>query len=257
MTNHRDLDMENNSKKTLNIALLGYGKMGKEVEQLALAAGHQIVFIIDNESDWKLYEKNLAKADIAIDFSTPQTAIANIDKCFAVNLPIVVGTTGWYSDFERIKSDCLKKNQSLFYASNFSLGVNIFSAINTKLAEIMNRFPQYDLKINETHHTQKLDAPSGTALSLAEGILHKLERKTKWELLENDQKLADETIPIKAFRIENIPGTHEIIYDSSVDEISIRHRAKSRKGFAKGALLAAEWLSSKKGIYTMHDLLAL
>lgn len=249
--------MKNNEKKTLKIGLLGYGKMGKEIEQIALDKGHQIVFIIDNESDWKLYKNELAIADIAIDFSTPQTAISNIEKCFDANLPIVVGTTGWYADFEQIKNDCVKKNQSLFYASNFSLGVNIFSAINTKLAEIMNRFPEYDLKLTETHHTQKLDAPSGTAISLAEGILQKLERKTKWELTEHQQALADKTIPIQAFRIEHVPGTHEITYYSSVDEIEIRHTAKSRKGFAKGAVLAAEWLYPKKGIYTMQDLLAL
>lgn len=249
--------MTNSSKKALKIGLLGYGKMGKEIEQLALESGHQISVIIDNETDWQQKGDELTKADVVIDFSTPKTVIANIEKCFNSNVPIVVGTTGWYSDFERIKNECKIKNQSFFYASNFSLGINIFSAINTKLAEIMNRFPEYELQITETHHTQKLDEPSGTAISLAEGILNKIERKATWELVEENKKSALNSIPIKAFRIENVPGTHEINYESSVDEIKIIHRAKNRKGFAKGAILAAEWIYNKKGVYTMSDLLAL
>jgi len=249
--------MEKVSKKSLNIALLGYGKMGKEIEELALEAGHKIALVIDNETDWKEKGSAIENIDVAIDFSMPKTATSNIDKCFDYKVPIVVGTTGWYSDFERITNRCEQENQSLFYATNFSLGVNIFSAINKKLAEIMNRFPDYDPSIAETHHTQKLDAPSGTAISLAEGILSQMERKTKWKLKEENQKLSADILPIKAYRIQNVPGTHEITYQSAVDEIKISHEAKSRKGFAKGALLAAEWLYTKKGVFTMTDLLAL
>lgn len=245
------------SKKSLNIALLGYGKMGKEIEELALKAGHKIVLIIDNEDDWKQIGSDLGKADVAIDFSMPKTASSNIDKCFNSNVPIIVGTTGWYSDFEKITKRCMEKNQSLFYATNFSLGVNIFSAINKKLAEIMNRFPDYDPSLSETHHTQKLDAPSGTAISLAESILSQMERKTSWKLIEGNHKLSSDILPIKAYRIEKVPGTHEITYQSTVDEIKISHEAKSRKGFAKGALMAAEWVFDKKGIFSMNDLLAL
>lgn len=249
--------MENVSKKSLNIALLGYGKMGKEIEELALEAGHKIAVIIDNENDWNKKGSDLGKVDVAIDFSMPKTATSNIDKCFDYKIPIVVGTTGWYSDFERITNRCEKEKQSLFYATNFSLGVNIFSAINKKLAEIMNRFPDYEPSISETHHTQKLDAPSGTAISLAEGILSQLERKTNWELKEENQEFSSDILLIKAYRIENVPGTHEITYQSAVDEIRISHEAKSRKGFAKGALLAAEWVYNKKGVFNMTDLLAL
>ena len=241
----------------MNIALIGYGKMGKEIEQLALEAGHQITLIIDNEKDWEEKGGDLAKADVAIDFSMPKTASSNIEKCFASNVPIVVGTTGWYSNLDKITEICKKENQSLFYATNFSLGVNIFSAINKKLAEIMNRFPDYDLSLSETHHTQKLDAPSGTAISLAEGILSKVERKTHWELMEENQVAPSNALAIKAYRIKKVPGTHEITYQSDVDQIKIIHEAKSRKGFAKGALLAAEWVFDKKGVFSMNDLLAL
>ncbi|MDA3906013.1 MAG: 4-hydroxy-tetrahydrodipicolinate reductase [Bacteroidales bacterium] len=249
--------MKNVSKKSLNIALLGYGKMGKEIEHFAVEAGHQIVLTIDNESDWEKKGNILAKADVAIDFSLPKTAVSNIEKCFALNVPIVIGTTGWYADFDRISELCKKNNKSLFYATNFSLGVNIFSAINKKLAEIMNRFPDYDLNLSETHHTQKLDAPSGTAISLAEGILDSVERKTEWKLDKGNQEFPSNVLLIKAYRIENVPGTHEITYLSDFDEIKIIHEAKSRKGFAKGALLAAEWIYNKKGIFSMNDLLTL
>ena len=249
--------MENSSKKSLKIALLGYGKMGKEIEEMAINAGHSIALIIDTENDWKQKGKELAKADVAIDFSMPKTAIQNIEKCFAANVPIVVGTTGWYADFETIKRKCQAENQSLFYATNFSLGVNIFDTINKKLAAIMNRFPDYDISISETHHTQKLDAPSGTAISLAAGILENTDRKTHWELVQNQEIIPSNILPIKSFRIEQVPGTHEITYNSAVDEIKISHQAKNRKGFAKGALLAAEWINDKKGVYSMIDLLAL
>lgn len=244
-------------KKSLNIALIGYGKMGKKIEQLAIEAGHSIFLILDNEKDWEEKEKDLAGADVAIDFSMPQTAVKNIEKCFHANVPIVVGTTGWYADFERITQLCLKNNQALFYATNFSLGVNIFSAINKKLASMMNRFPDYDLSISETHHTQKLDAPSGTAISLAEGILGEIDRKKSWELIGENQSAPSDVIGIKAYRLPDVPGTHEIVYHSSVDQIKIIHEAKNRTGFAIGALLAAEWVWNKKGVFNMSQLLEL
>lgn len=249
--------MENISKKSLKIALLGYGKMGKEIEQMAIESGHRIFLIIDDKNDWEQKGHELAKADVAIDFSMPKTVVQNIEKCFDSNVPIVVGTTGWYTDFERISRRCQAENQSLFYASNFSLGVNIFAAINKKLAIIMNRFPDYDINVSETHHTQKLDAPSGTAISLASDILEQIDRKTHWELKEDKQIIPSDVIPIQSFRIENIPGTHIVTYNSAIDEIKISHEAKSRKGFAKGALLAAEWIYNKKGVFNMTDLLAL
>ncbi len=249
--------MENYLKKPLQIALLGYGKMGREIENMALQSGHQIAVIIDNEQDWEAKEKDLAKADVAIDFSQPETAVANIERCFKRNVPIVIGTTGWYTQFEEIKKKCEQQNQSLFYASNFSLGVNLFSVINQKLAQIMNRFSEYDLSMTETHHTQKLDAPSGTAISLAEEILKEIDRKDSWELKTENKKNKDSVLPIEALRIAHVPGTHEVCYSSDVDEIKISHRALNRKGFAKGALLAAEWIIDKKGIFNMRDLLAL
>lgn len=247
-----------NKKNTLNIALLGYGKMGREIEQIALAQGHKLVLIIDHEKDWIENEHILSDADVAIDFSMPQTAAGNIEKCFAANVPIVVGTTGWYADFDRIKNIALKKNQSLFYATNFSLGVNIFSTINSKLAQIMNRFPNYAVRMSETHHTQKLDAPSGTAISLAQGIINEVERIENWKLVNSpSEEISTNLLPIEAHRIDQVPGTHEIVYFSDVDEIRMVHEAKNRKGFAKGAVLAAEWLVGKKGIFTMRDFLNL
>jgi 4-hydroxy-tetrahydrodipicolinate reductase len=249
--------MKNHRNKTLQIALLGYGKMGHEIEALALKAGHKIAVIIDKDLDWQKREKDLAKADVAIDFSQPETAVANIERCFKQNVPIVVGTTGWYAQFEDIRKKCVKQNQSLFYASNFSLGVNLFSVINKKLAHIMNRFPEYDLSMTETHHTQKLDAPSGTAIRLAEEILSEIDRKNSWELRQESKKHKDSVLPIEALRIAHVPGIHEVCYSSDVDKITISHEALNRKGFAKGALLAAAWVIDKKGVFNMQDLLDL
>ncbi|MBN2237136.1 MAG: 4-hydroxy-tetrahydrodipicolinate reductase [Bacteroidales bacterium] len=251
--------MENTQAKYLKIALLGYGKMGHEIEAIAKDAGHKIALIIDTHADWQEKESLLNKVDVAIDFSLPESAVSNIKKCFAAKVPIVVGTTGWYSEFEAIKNLCMEEKNTLFYASNFSLGVNIFSAVNTKLAEIMNRFPDYRVSLKETHHTQKLDAPSGTAITLAEGIIRKTEKLKSWELVENKspEQLAKDLLPITAIREEQVPGTHEIVYHSEVDFIEIKHEAKNRKGFAKGAVLAAEWIVGKTGLFTMNDLLAL
>lgn len=233
----------------MNIALFGYGKMGKTIERLSKDRGHKIVAIVDKNG----VEGNLAKADVAIDFSLPSVAFNNIQTCFDANLPIVCGTTGWLERFDEAKSLCKSKNGAFIYASNFSLGVNLFFELNKQLAKMMSNFAEYNVSLEEIHHTQKLDAPSGTAITLAEGIIENTS-KENWTL---DVTKKDNEIPIVAKRIENVPGTHSIFYNSIVDEIEIKHTAKSRDGFALGAIIAAEWLKDKKGIYTMKDVLGL
>lgn len=237
----------------LSIAIIGYGKMGKEVEKYASELGHEVVCIIDNENDWNSKIDLLKKANVAIEFTTPQNAPDNIKKCFEIDLPVVTGTTGWYSAFPEIEKLCVNNKQTLFYASNFSLGVNILFEINKRLAALMNSFDDYNVLIEETHHTQKLDAPSGTAITLAEGISNVINRYSDWKLLENSPTEND--IPVKANRINNIFGIHEVIYSSDIDSIEIKHSAKSRKGFAKGAIMAAEWVFKKKGLFSMKDML--
>ncbi|MFW5699690.1 MAG: 4-hydroxy-tetrahydrodipicolinate reductase [Bacteroidota bacterium] len=235
----------------MNIALLGYGKMGKEIEKIALERGHTIVLKIDVDNVSDMTSENLQKADVAIDFSVPSSAYDNIMKCFESNLPIVSGTTGWIDRKQEVEKECREKNQTFFYASNYSLGVNLFFKLNQFLAKIMGPFDQYDVAIEETHHTQKLDAPSGTAITLAEDILGNIERKSTWELDSEDKS----KLNIKAIRKENVPGIHTVTYDSEVDYITMTHSAKSRKGFALGAVLAAEFAKDNKGILTMDDLM--
>jgi len=237
----------------MKIALLGYGKMGKEIERIALKNGHQIVLIIDSVEDWEKDGHNLKQADVAIDFSVPDTVIDNIYNCFGQNVPIVVGTTGWHEDFELIKTDCIEQGQTLFFSPNFSIGVNLFFELNRLLAGLMSRWPEYEISIEETHHILKQDAPSGTAIMLANDIIRTTSRKEKWvkELSESPEELG-----IKSFRTDNVPGTHIVRYDSEIDSIEITHTAKSRRGFAMGAVMAAEWLKGKKGIYDMKDLLS-
>ncbi|MFW6352529.1 MAG: 4-hydroxy-tetrahydrodipicolinate reductase [Bacteroidota bacterium] len=235
----------------MNIALLGYGKMGKEIEKIALERGHTIVLKIDVDNVSDMTSENLQKADVAIDFSVPSSAYDNIMKCFESNLPIVSGTTGWIDRKQEVEKECREKNQTFFYASNYSLGVNLFFKLNQFLAKIMDPFDQYDVAIEETHHTQKLDAPSGTAITLAEDILDNIERKSTWELDSEDKS----KLNIKAIRKENVPGIHTVTYDSEVDYITMTHSAKSRKGFALGAVLAAEFAKDNKGILTMDDLM--
>lgn len=240
----------------MKIALLGYGKMGKAIEQLALEKFHQIILKVDENNAYNFSINELAKADVAIEFSIPSASVQNIRKCFEMNVPIVVGTTGWLAQWEEMKRICEEKNQSLFYASNYSIGVNIFFEINKKLAQLMNNQYDYEVSIEEIHHTQKLDAPSGTAITLANDILKAMERKTKWINTVKSQIKKDELL-ITSIREDKIPGTHTIQYDSSVDCIEIKHTAHSRQGFASGALLAAEWIIGKKGIFGMQDLLKL
>ncbi|MEJ6982575.1 4-hydroxy-tetrahydrodipicolinate reductase [Pedobacter sp. P351] len=242
----------------MKIALLGYGKMGRIIEQFALDRGHQIVLKIDeNNIDQKTIE-NLQNADVAIDFSTPHSVHSNIQSCFEAGLPLVVGTTGWYDKIEEIKAQCEASNNSLLYASNFSIGVNVFFFVNEVLAKIMNRYPQYDVLVEEIHHTQKLDSPSGTAITIAEGILDGLNRKNEWvnELVgEAEEVIArPEQLLIESHRIEDVPGTHTVIYSSEVDDIEFKHKAHGRAGFALGAVLAAEWLQGKKGFYSVKDM---
>ncbi len=234
----------------MNIALIGYGKMGKTIEQIARDRGHRIVAIIDINNPQDFDSENFKKADVAIEFTKPDTAFDNYMKCFAANIPVVSGTTGWLDRLSVIKEKC-NEGQTFFYASNFSIGVNIFFALNKYLARIMNKFPAYEVSMTETHHIHKLDAPSGTAITLAEGILEHVDRKKEWKLDTGENK---EDLVIKAIREGEVPGIHEIRYDSEVDYISIKHDAKSRAGFALGAVIAAEFAAGKKGFLGMEDL---
>lgn len=235
----------------MKIALIGYGKMGKTIEQIARNRGHEIVAIIDITNHEDIRSEAFKNADVAIEFTTPATAFANYQACFEADVPVVSGTTGWLDRLEEVKEICEKEGKTFFYASNFSIGVNIFFALNKYLARIMNRFPSYDVRMTETHHIHKLDAPSGTAITLAEGILENIDRKERWTL-ETAGQPSD--LPIHAVREGEIPGIHEVVYESDVDFISIKHDAKSRAGFALGAVIAAEFTAGKKGFLGMNDL---
>ena len=233
----------------MKIALFGYGKMGKEIEQIALQRGHEIVLKI-NEGE----QYDISIADIAIDFSVPNAALSNIVSCFRNNVPVISGTTGWLDDFDKAIDVCKENNGSFIYASNFSIGVNIFFELNKQLAKMMNSQKEYSINVEEIHHTKKLDTPSGTAITLAEGIINNTSKRD-WQLKERQTQINAGTIPIEAKRILDIPGTHIISYESQIDSIKIKHTAHNRKGFALGAIIAAEWLNNKIGIYTMKDVL--
>jgi len=233
----------------MNIALLGYGKMGKTIEKIAIERGHTIVLKVDNNNT----SYDLSIADIAIDFSIPTAAVNNITNCFNAGVPVVSGTTGWLEHYDQMISLCKEKKGSFIYASNFSLGVNLFFELNKKLAKMMNPVEGYNIHMEEIHHTQKLDAPSGTAITLAEGVIANNVNKNAWKL---DQG-AENEIPIVAKRIENIPGTHTVTYTSEVDDIEIKHTAHNRQGFALGAVIASEWLHNKTGVFSMKDVLGL
>ena len=238
----------------MKIALIGYGKMGKEIEKIALDRGHKIVLKIDVTNPEELTISNLQKADVAIEFTTPASATTNYKLCFEAGIPVVSGTTGWLEQLPVIEQICRQMNGTFFYASNFSLGVNIFFALNKKLAELMAQRTQYNVELKEIHHTQKLDAPSGTAITLAEGIIAKIPEKKSWV---NQPTSNSDEIGIISEREGQVPGTHIIKYDSEDDFIEIMHLTKSRRGLAMGALLAAEYSFGKKGILSMNDLLNL
>lgn len=230
----------------MKIALLGYGKMGKVIEKIALERGHEIVLRKTSSNTFE----GLQNADVAIDFSIPDVAVCNISECLHTNIPIVSGTTGWLDDYNKMMKLCKEKNGAFIYSSNFSLGVNIFFELNIYLAKIMSKFNQYQVSITEIHHTQKLDSPSGTAITLANGIIENSNYKN-WTL----ESPTFNELHIDAKRIENVPGTHTIAYNSDVDLIEIKHIAHNREGFALGSVIAAEWIVGKKGVFTMKDVL--
>lgn len=236
----------------MKIALIGYGKMGREIEKIARERGHKIPCVIDINEDTKFNSPEFKSVDVAIEFTSPKSAFANYQRAFAANIPVVSGTTGWLEHLPKIKKMCETDGKTFFYASNFSLGVNIFFALNNYLAKIMNRFPNYNVSMEETHHIHKLDAPSGTAITLAEGVLAHINRKKSWVL---EQAQSEDEVAIKAIREGEVPGRHTIAYESYVDSIRIIHDAKSRKGFALGAVLAAEFTKGKKGVLGMADML--
>jgi len=245
----------------MNIALLGYGKMGKIIEKIATDRKHNIVLKIDHDNQHELTVENLKKADVVIEFTMPASVLSNIQHCFDAGVPVVVGTTGWYEHLQAIKQNCIDSNNTLLYASNFSVGVNIFFHINRKLAKLMNNYPYYDVQVEEIHHTQKLDSPSGTAITIAEGIIDNLDRKKEWMNVltaegndADDSSLKNEQVLIESFRIDSVPGTHTVIYDSEVDTIEFKHTAHNRNGFALGAVLAAEWVHNKKGFFSVQEM---
>lgn len=235
----------------MKIALIGYGKMGKQIEEIALSRGHSIVSVIDENNLDGFDTPAFKSADVAIEFTTPSSALNNFRKCFEANVPVVAGTTGWLEHLPEVKKSC-DEGQTFFYASNYSLGVNIFFAVNKYLAKIMNQFQDYSVKMEEIHHIHKLDAPSGTAITLAEGIIENVDRKSDWHL-ETETKSDD--LAIHCIRQGEVPGIHEVFYESDADIISIKHDAKNRKGFALGAVLAAEFTCGKKGFLGMQDML--
>jgi len=236
----------------MNIAIIGYGKMGKEIEKIALERGHIVSLKITSKNAEDLNPDNLKTIDVAIEFTNPALAVNNINQCVLGNTPVVVGTTGWYNDFENVKSNLLNNNGSLLYATNCSIGVNLFFKLNKQLAQIMNKHQEYKVSMDEIHHTKKLDSPSGTAITLAEGVLENNNQLDAWT---EDRKHTLNELPITAHRVENVPGTHQINYASEIDTIEIKHTAHNRKGFAIGAVIAAEFIKDKKGIFTMEDVL--
>ena len=242
----------------MKIALIGYGKMGKLLERFAQERGHEICITIDADNASDIRSERFKEADVAIEFSVPHAALEHIYDAFEADVPIVVGTTGWYDELAAVEQKCRAGNNTLLYASNFSVGVNVFFYVNKVLAKLMNRYPQYDVQVEEIHHTQKLDAPSGTAITISEGILDGLERKNTWvnEVIgqQDDVIVKPNELLIESHRIEEVPGTHTVIYSSEVDELEFKHTAHSRAGFALGAILAAEWLHGKKGFYSIQDM---
>ena len=262
----------------MKIALIGYGKMGHIIEEIALSRGHQVVCTIDIQNQEDFESEAFRTADVAIEFTTPKTCLGNVRKCLAAGIPVVVGSTGWYDQLDEVKAWVKEADAKLFWASNFSIGVNVFVAVQKMLARIMNQYPQYDVRLEETHHIHKLDSPSGTAITIANAIIDNLDRKTSWKETAAIWQHEDQTVDVArnaevgtqfsshepselevvALRRGEVPGIHTVTYDSEVDTLTLTHSAKSRRGFALGAVVTAEWLQSQpKGIYTMTDLMNL
>ena len=238
----------------MNVALVGYGKMGRTIEKVLIERGHSVVSVIDLENQDDFESEAFKNADVAIEFTTPSTAYNNYLKCFAANIPVVAGTTGWLSHLDEIKALCEQEGKTFFYAPNYSLGVNIFFAVNDCLARLMNNFPDYDISISETHHIHKLDEPSGTAIAIANDVIKQVDRKKQWSLEKTDNP---DDLYIESIREGEIPGIHDVVYESGVDYIQIRHNSKSRAGLALGAVLAAEFTVGKKGFLGMDNLLGI
>ena len=238
----------------MNLAIIGYGKMGKTIEQIAAQRGHNIALIIDskNANDFSVEMLKEYNIDAAIEFSTPQSVIRNINTCFDAHIPVIVGTTAWEEEEVTIRKRTMEERQSIFTASNFSIGMNITFELNRKLSKWMNDVEGYNVKIEEIHHTEKLDSPSGTAITLANDTIKALDQKSKWI---NEPQQSEEQIAIQSIRIPEVPGTHTVSFNSDIDEISIKHEAYNRDGFAKGAVVAAEWMLGKVGFFGMNDLL--
>jgi 4-hydroxy-tetrahydrodipicolinate reductase len=241
----------------MNILLIGYGKMGKTIEQILRQRGHQVAGIIDKDNLGDLHQFSGQNADVAIEFTHPESAFENISYCLKHGIPIVSGSTGWLNQLPEVDRICRESQGAFFYASNYSVGVNLFFHLNEYLASLLKQYPAYKVSLKEIHHTQKVDKPSGTAITLAEGILPHYPQQQGWALAGEEQEKSETHLPISSDRIENVVGTHIIRYDSDVDTIEIGHIAHSRTGFAEGAVMAAEWLSGKKGMFGMKDMLNL
>lgn len=236
----------------MHIALIGYGKMGQAIEKIAIGLGHTIGLKADINTIFSI--EDLKKHDVAIEFTSPQSCVTNIKKCIDAGIPVVVGSTGWYDEFEGVKKLIESKNGTLLYATNFSIGVNLFFSFNAYIAKEMQKYESYNVKVHEVHHTQKLDAPSGTAITTAETILKNNTTKKSWV---HEKNVGTTDLEITHERIDNVPGTHVVTYTSAIDDISISHVAHNRTGFATGAVVAAEWLIGKKGVFTMRDVLGI
>lgn len=241
----------------MKIALIGYGKMGHMIERMALSRGHEVVCRIDKGDEDGFASAAFCSADVAIEFTTPQTAESNIRKAWQAGVPVVCGTTGWTERLPLLRQELQHNGRALFWTSNFSVGVNVFFALNRFLGRLMQSFPQYGVAVEEIHHIHKLDAPSGTAVSLADDIVALSSEKQRWQLLSGTDVPAADAVPVRSVRTGEVPGTHIVTYDSAVDTITLRHEAKSREGFAAGAVLAAEFLKGKQGFFDMNDLLHL
>jgi len=238
----------------MNIAIIGYGRMGHEIERISIDRGHQIKSIIDQDNFEEIHDLNAEQVDVAIEFTNPTSAYTNILHCFNANIPVISGTTGWTDKLAKLKQISINENKGFLYASNFSVGVNVLFALNKMLAKIMNAFPAYAVAIEEIHHTKKLDSPSGTAITLAQGIINNIDRLNSWTLADHS---TNDILGINSIRRGEVPGIHEIRYESSFDTLQLAHSAKSREGFALGAVLAAEFMQNKKGFFEMNDVLQL